>query len=52
MWSTRLSYQKFLIKKVLSFEENVIPRLVENDFNVALYKNGHYFICILEDIAI
>ncbi|MCX7842480.1 MAG: NDP-sugar synthase [Clostridia bacterium] len=33
-------------KKILSFEEDVIPRLVENNFNVALYKSGHYFIDI------
>ncbi|WP_050753696.1 GlgC family sugar phosphate nucleotidyltransferase [Pseudobacteroides cellulosolvens] len=33
-------------KRILSFEEDVIPRLVENNFNVALYKSGHYFIDI------
>lgn len=33
-------------KKILSFEEDVIPRLIETGFNVALYKCGHYYIDI------
>jgi len=32
-------------KKILSFED-VIPKFIENGFDVALYKSGHYFIDI------
>lgn len=33
-------------KMILSFEEDVIPKLIQNGCNVALYRSGHYFIDI------